>query len=114
MFLFCSEVGWDKLASSAGPLALRGWFGLLFWLWWAGAAKRRWSHPTSRGAQSCRPWHTTRGQLIPANPLASGADGGRGAFGSDLVVFGAAIGGSDREADGGAADGDGLGDSEQN
>ncbi len=34
-------VGWDKLASSAGPPSAAGI------IWWAGAAKRRLSHPTS-------------------------------------------------------------------
>ena len=38
----CSSGGWDQLASSAGPPS-----GTIEPCWWAGAAKRRWSHPTS-------------------------------------------------------------------
>ncbi len=44
---FRSPVGWDQLASSAGPPMPRSLM-VLFIGWWAGAAKRRWSHPTSR------------------------------------------------------------------
>ena len=40
-------VGWDKLASSAGPPMSRSLLAF-FSGWWAGAAKRRWSHPTKR------------------------------------------------------------------
>ncbi len=36
------KVGWDQLASSAGPPS-----GNIQICWWAGAAKRRWSHSTS-------------------------------------------------------------------
>ncbi len=35
------KVGWDQLASSAGPPCRT-----FVICWWAGAAKRRWSHPT--------------------------------------------------------------------
>ena len=35
------KVGWDQLASSAGPPSSN-----VENCWWAGAAKRRWSHPT--------------------------------------------------------------------
>ena len=44
------NVGWDKLASSAGPPS-----GNVEKSWWAGAAKRHWSHPT-RFADSTRRW----------------------------------------------------------
>ncbi len=36
------NVGWDQIASSAGPPS-----GNVENSWWAGAAKRCWSHPTS-------------------------------------------------------------------
>jgi len=36
------KVGWDQLASSAGPPAEN-----VENYWWAGAAKRHWSHPTA-------------------------------------------------------------------
>ena len=38
----CFKVGWDQHASSAGPPSEN-----IEKSWWAGAAKRRWSHPTS-------------------------------------------------------------------
>ena len=43
----CSSGGWDQLASSAGPPS-----GNVKKSWWAGAAKRRWSHPAHAGGNA--------------------------------------------------------------
>ncbi len=43
------NVGWDQLASSAGPPSEN-----VEKSWWAGAAKRRWSHPTGYAAPTRR------------------------------------------------------------
>ncbi len=44
------NVGWDQLASSAGPPSEN-----VAMTWWAGAAKRHWSHPTVV-ADTTQPW----------------------------------------------------------
>ena len=46
------KVGWDQLASSAGPPS-----AITMFFWWAGASKRRWSHPKLKKAMALRqPW----------------------------------------------------------